>query len=280
MEIATLENCTIADIADVLNASFSDYIVPLNLNIEQLEYKIVTENIHLDLSVGVFSSGQLVGFMLHALQIVDGKLSAYNAATGIIPAYRGRGLVGKMYQYLLPKLKTRAVVQMRLEVIIGNNAAIRAYEKMGYQVNRTLDCFKGSVQTVKKSCASTIRELQDFQWDQFVCFWTIKPSWQNAIPTLEKAGPHLTILGAFIDEKLIGYLIYNANSKKIQQIAISPAHRRKGIATQLVMTMTQQINSKEIYVLNVDHISLEAISFFKQLGLVDYLAQFEMKKIL
>ena len=106
MEIATLENCTIADIADVLNASFSDYIVPLHLNIEQLEYKIVTENIHLDLSVGVFSSGQLVGFMLHALQIVDGKLSAYNAATGIIPAYRGRGLVGKMYQYLLPKLKT------------------------------------------------------------------------------------------------------------------------------------------------------------------------------
>lgn len=105
MEIITLENSRIDSIVDIFNQSFSDYLVRLQLNLEQLEFKIFAENVKLDLSVGVFLSGKLIGFMLHALKDVDGKLVAYNAATGVVPNYRGKGLVGKMYDFLLPKLK-------------------------------------------------------------------------------------------------------------------------------------------------------------------------------
>ncbi|MGY0034785.1 GNAT family N-acetyltransferase [Pedobacter sp. NJ-S-72] len=168
--IATLENIEIDRIVEVLNQSFSDYIVPLQLNSKQLAFKISSENVKLDLSIGVFSSGKLIGFMLHGLNEVDGKLSAYNAATGVVPDYRGQGLVGKMYDFLLPKLKAIGVEQMLLEVIVGNDAGVRAYEKMDYQVNRTLDCFRGAIETVEKSPVAVIRDLEDFDWDKFSSF--------------------------------------------------------------------------------------------------------------
>lgn len=278
MDITTLENSKIDHITKVLNQSFSDYIVPFQLTSQQLEYKIFTENIRLDLSIGVFSSGKLVGFMLHALNYVDEKLSAYNAATGVIPDFRGQGLVGKMYNFLIPKLKVLGVEQMLLEVIEDNNAAIRAYEKMNYQVCRTLDCFKGSFEADKKSSISSIKPLENFKWDDFITFWTIKPSWQNSISTLEKSKDRISILGAYIEDELVGYIIYNAQSKRIQQIAVSPSHRRKGIATQLANAMMKTIDSEELVAINIDNSSSESTLFLKSLGLENNLSQLEMIK--
>ncbi|RAJ22387.1 GNAT family N-acetyltransferase [Pedobacter cryoconitis] len=278
MEITTLENISIDSIVEVLNQSFSDYIVPLQLNSEQLEFKIFAENVKLNLSVGVFSSGKLIGFMLHGLNQVDGKLSAYNAATGVVPGYRGKGLVGEMYAFLLPELKALGVEQMLLEVIVGNNAGIRAYEKMDYQVNRTLDCFNGAVQTVEKAPVAVIRDLTQFDWDKLTSFWTIKPSWQNSVATLEKSKDRCTAVGAYLNEELIGYLVYNPVSRKIHQIAVSAAHRRKGVATQLVNKMIASIDPKTLSMNNVDTSSPETIAFFKSLGLSNPIAQLEMKR--
>lgn len=53
MEIITLENIRIDYITEILNQSFSDYIVPFQLTSQQLEYKIFTENIRLDLSLDI-----------------------------------------------------------------------------------------------------------------------------------------------------------------------------------------------------------------------------------
>lgn len=278
MEITTLENISFDSIVEVLNQSFSDYIVPLQLNSEQLEFKIFAENVKLNLSVGVFSSGKLIGFMLHGLNQVDGKLSAYNAATGVVPGYRGKGLVGEMYAFLLPELKALGVEQMLLEVIVGNNAGIRAYEKMDYQVNRTLDCFNGAVQTVEKASVAVIRDLTQFDWDKLTSFWTIKPSWQNSVATLEKSKDRCTAVGAYLNEELIGYLVYNPVSRKIHQVAVSAEHRRKGVATQLVNTMIASIDPKTLSMNNVDTGSPETIAFFKSLGLSNPISQLEMKR--
>ncbi|MCS3553676.1 MULTISPECIES: GNAT family N-acetyltransferase [unclassified Sphingobacterium] len=278
MEITTLENIRIDYITEILNQSFSDYIVPFQLTSQQLEYKIFTENIRLDLSLGVFYSGKLVGFMLHALNHTGEKLVAYNAATGVIPDFRGQGLVGKMYNYLIPKLRDLDVDHMVLEVIVGNQRAIRAYEKMNYRVNRTLDCFKGCFESDKKSSFLSIKQVENFKWDDFISFWSIKPSWQNSITTLEKSKDKITILCAYLEDELAGYIIYNAQTKRIQQIAVPTIHRRKGIATQLINAMTQSTGSKELYALNIDNSSSESTGFFKSLSFENNVSQLEMIK--
>ncbi|MCC9070546.1 GNAT family N-acetyltransferase [Flavobacterium sp. F-65] len=278
MEINTLEKVEIDSIVEVLNASFSDYIVPLQLNSEQLKAKIVAENIKLDLSIGVFSSDKLVGFMLHAVNEFDGQLIAYNAATGVIPDYRGQGLVTKMYDYLLPKLKDLGVKEMVLEVIVGNNAAIRAYEKMNYKIHRTVNCYGGPIEITNQKSIATIKELEDFQWNTFTSFWSIEPTWQNTIKSLDNSKERCCILEAYIKNEPVGYMVYNRMTQRILQIAVAANHRRNGVGAQLVNKMLETINSKEVSMNNVDDNSLETNAFLKNLGLLNKVSQFEMKR--
>lgn len=278
MEITTLENIAINDILDVFNLSFSDYIVPLQLTAEQLKFKIFAENIQLDLSIGVFSSGKLVGFMLHAVSELDGQLMAYNGATGVIPDYRGQGLVAKMYDHLFPKLKELGVKKMVLEVIVGNNAAIRAYEKMDYKIHRTLDCFNGSIKTDNKEKPAIVKELNDFDWDVFSSFWSIQPSWQNQIKTLEKSKDKCRILEAYITDEAVGYIIFNPTSRRILQIAVAAHHRSRGVGSQLVNAMSDVIDTKQLFMYNVDSNSLETNAFLLNLGLLNNTSQYEMRR--
>lgn len=169
---------------------------------------------------------------------------------------------------------------MVLEVIVGNDVAIRAYEKKDYQINRLLDCFGGAIEMVEKAPAAVIRKLEEFEWDKFTSFWTMEPSWQNAVITLENSKNRCSIIGAYLDEELIGYMVYNAALRRIQQIAVSTKHRRKGVATQLVNSMIASIDPKELFIYNVDHDSLETSEFLKSFGLQIHLSQLEMKRAL
>lgn len=107
MELKTLSNTSTEDILSVFNLSFSDYIVPFHLSIEQLTTKIAAEKINPDISVGAFEDGRLVGFILQAEKTGSGEKIIYNGGTGVVPESRGKGLVRKMYDFIIPILKER-----------------------------------------------------------------------------------------------------------------------------------------------------------------------------
>ncbi|OUL63231.1 GNAT family N-acetyltransferase [Flavobacterium sp. AJR] len=278
MEVKSLENIDIKDLLAVINLSFSDYIVPFSLNLEQLKTKISAENIKLDLSIGVYAEDKLVGFMLHALNTTNEEFVAYNAATGVVPDYRGKGLVGKMYDILVPKLENLGVKQMVLEVIEGNHPAIRVYEKMGYTIHRKLDCFKGKVPALDINPKVDIKNLKETQWELFKSFWDIEPSWQNDIMAVSNSIEFSQILGAYINDALVGYAIYNPTSKKINQVAVAPNYRRKGIGTSLFNHINNALDQNELLVYNVQNSSAEAKGFIKNLNIPYTISQFEMKR--
>ncbi|MBB1139087.1 GNAT family N-acetyltransferase [Myroides sp. WP-1] len=280
MKIIALTHVDLQEIVQVLNESFADYIIPLQLKADQLAIKIAVENVQLDLSVGVVDQGKLVGFMLHAINQVEGKLTAYNAATGVVPTHRGQGLVSKMYAFLLDRLQPLQVEQLVLEVIEGNQSAIRAYEKMGYHKARKLICFEGEAQVMPRNSPVEVIELDAFNWPVFTAFWDVQPSWQNAVPAMENSKARCRILGAYKEDQLVGYLILNPTSKRVLQLAVDSKHRRQGVATHLIQTMNEITASKEVYVYNIDDTSEAAAAFFHQLKLKNDLAQFEMKRIL
>ena len=279
MEIKDLENIELEKLVSVINLSFSDYIVPLQMTLELLKSKIVAEDIQLKLSTGVFDGDKIVGCMLHGLRDSDQGRVVYNAATGVISDYRGRGLVREMYTYLLPELKKLQVKKMMLEVITGNHAAIKAYEKMGYKVARKLDCFTGKLDIKKNTSISTLKEIDSFNWAAFLSFRDIIPSWQNAVQSLENSKEHCRTIGAFSDELLVGYAIFNPASGKINQFAVAGAYRRKGIGSQLFSYINEFVKQQDVYVYNVDHTAVAAIGFLKSLGLREKIAQFEMSRL-
>ncbi len=278
MEIITLENTDLQSILNILNEVFADYVIPLQLTVEQLEQKIAAENIQLNLSIGVVSAGKLVGLMLHAINLIDGEISVYNAGTGVVPEYRGKGIVANMYRFLLPKLQELGVKAMLLEVILGNDSAIRAYEKMGYRVNRTLDSFKGVVEAAADNKNLEVRELLNLDWDYLKALWTALPSWQASAQALDNSRERLSVLGAYEGGELVGYVAFYANIARIQQLAVGPNQRRKGVATKLIEAMKTVVGTSELAINNVDQQAQDVVAFLQKMGLSYRLSQFEMIK--
>ncbi|OCA70836.1 hypothetical protein BBI01_12930 [Chryseobacterium artocarpi] len=276
MEFRTLTNVSVDEILEVFNLSFSDYIVPFHLTKEMLTSKIAAEKLDMDISVGGFEDGKLVSFILQSEKIEEGQKIIYNGGTGVVPESRGKGLVRKMYDFIIPVLKERNADILLLEVIEGNAAAIRAYENLGFTIVRKLLCFKGNISSGKENKEITIKEMDEFPWDSLRSFWDIEPSWQGCVYVLDPMPESYTTIGAYADEKLVGYIIYNPLARKIHQIAVDKNYRKQGIGSILFNTIA---DGKPIAINNVDDISVETRRFLDQkIGLENWLSQFEMKR--
>lgn len=276
MQIRQLTEQDIPDLLKAINGSFADYIVPFQLNAEQLQFKMQSETIVPEWSIGVFEDKKMIAFIMHGVRTIDGKTVVYNAGTGVLPDYRGQGLVGKMYNYLQPFLKDYQVSQLVLEVIESNRSAIRAYEKNGFVIHRKLLCFGGTLQTTPRLNTASVQPLENFLWKDFKSFWDILPSWQSAVPSMDAAQP--AALGAFVDAELAGYVLFNPANKRIYQIAVAPQHRRTGIGTQLLAEVQQQLSNEKVQINNVDEAAENLKLFLEKQGLTNDINQFEMTK--
>lgn len=276
MQIRQLTKQDIPDLLNAINGAFADYIVPFQLNAEQLQFKMQSENIVPEWSIGVFEAEKLIAFIMHGVRTVNGKTVVYNAGTGVLPEYRGHGLVGKMYDYIQAFFEEHNVNQLVLEVIESNQSAIRAYEKNGFTIQRKLLCFAGELQPKQDLNIATIKPLQNFVWEDFKLFWDISPSWQSAISSMDIAQPK--VLGAFVGEDLAGYVLFNPTNKRIYHIAVTPEHRRKGIGTQLLAEVQKQLSEEKVQINNVDESAENLKLFLEKEGLVNDINQFEMVK--
>lgn len=276
MEFRNLANVTITDLLSVFNLSFSDYLVPFHLEEEQLTYKINAEKIDMALSVGAFHADQIVGFILHAEKTENGKRIIYNAGTGVIPEYRGQGLVRKMYNYILPILRDRKTDELILEVIEGNEPAIRAYTNLGFRIVRKLLCFKGDITATEKDSDLQIQQIDDFQWEVFKSFWDIEPSWQSSAMVVEQMREDLVILGAYKRDELVGYAIFNPAIGKVYQVAVKKENRREGIGSNIFRTMKEVGEGRVFVINNVDDSSESTFLFLNAMGLENWVSQFEM----
>ncbi|REC62776.1 GNAT family N-acetyltransferase [Chryseobacterium pennae] len=276
MEFKTLANVNIEELLAVFNHSFSDYIVPFHLTKEVLVSKIETEKLDMNLSVGAFEGGKLVSFILQAEKLEKGQKIIYNGGTGVVPESRGKGLVRKMYDFIIPILKERNADILLLEVIEGNAAAIRAYENLGFKIVRRLLCFKGDINSTAENTKITIKEMKDIQWEELRSFWDIEPSWQGAVYVLDPMPENFKTLGAYTDGNLVGYIIYSPVTRKIYQIAVHKDYRKQGIGAVL---FTAIADGQPIAINNVDDASKETAVFLdKKAGLQNWLSQFEMKR--
>ncbi|MDH6308555.1 ribosomal protein S18 acetylase RimI-like enzyme [Dysgonomonas sp. PFB1-18] len=276
MKIKTLSGTSIEQITRTFNQAFSDYFVPIVLTMEQLQSKMKADNVNLDYSVGVFDNEELIAFILHGTDVVDNKHVVYNGGTGVIPTQRGQGLTKQMYEYILPVLKDRGIDYLVLEVISKNIQAIKSYEKTGYTVSRMLKCYKGKADLNGEAKDIEIKSLSNYDWVSMQSFRDFIPTWQNSMRTAEEMKATNKSFGAYADNQLTGYIIYNPNSKRIQQIAVHKDFRRRGIASALISVMVKDIGN-EFSIVNIDDRSEPINSFLRKIGLENYLDQLEMK---
>ncbi len=276
MEIHTLKGVATKDVVKVFNASFSDYFISFQLTEEQLATKMVADKVNLNLSVGVFENEQLVAFILHGFDKVGNQKMLYNAGTGVIPKKRGSGLTKQMYHFILPILKKKGINTLVLEVISENIQAIKSYKKSGFKIERELVCYKGEIHTSNTNNTIEIKSLKEYNWEVLESFWDIAPAWQNSKNTIDELKNDHISLGAYIQNQMVGYLIYNPKNKRLLQFAVAKKFRKKSVASSLLSNLIV-VSGSTLSIINVDKSSKSVHTFLKKMGFEKYLEQLEMK---
>ncbi|MCH7513815.1 MAG: GNAT family N-acetyltransferase [Bacteroidetes bacterium] len=264
--------------------AFSDYPIHFKLTREHFRKKFVDNlDINFPFSAGAFYSETLVGFIFTSISLYEGKKTAYNGGTGVIPEFRGNGLVQKMFQYLLPMFKESEFQQCILEVLINNHAAIKAYKKLGFVKTRDYKCFKLNPLNFTVGAVSTdiiIRQITDPDWDRFLKYLDYAPSYLDSLEMIKKNIKNETILEAIFSGQPAGYAIYQPATGRINYIAVEKSFRNRGIGKAFIRYIYHHSHTKLLTIINVDRKSESMLIFLLNIGFENQFDQYEMRLII
>ena len=265
-------------------AAFSDYEVDMRMSREQFRQRIVRDGVCLEMSAGAFHRERMIGFCINGLGEWQGKSTAYDAGTGIVPGYRGRGIAKELFAFLESKLKEADVFQYLLEVLTSNVPAASLYRKLGFVETRRLAVFrsrpqKGTKEESRKRTNVLLRRIERPDWRLFQTFWDSHPSWQNSIGAVDRVANDRTIVGAFETSECVGYGVLFVPSANLMQLAVAPAYRRKRVGSA-ILSLLETEAAEPLKINNIDENLKASLSFYEANGYKSVLAQHEMIKIL
>lgn len=279
-----LDDSYFNDLYEAFTSAFSDYVFPFALTETQFRNHIILNGVDLCRTVACVEGDGIIGFSLNGFGEWEGKVTAYDAGTGVIPEARRQGISDAMFEMMTPIFKEKGVEQFLLEVITSNHGAISLYEKLGFQTNRELGLLQCDG-PIRRSAPTPqnieIIQMADPDWQHLATFWDGKPSWQNSVAAIKRSVLMKRIWGAFDGEQCVGYIVFSANFGRVAQIAVDKKHRNRGIGTALVNKMQElTADGYSLQVVNIDKSVKSAMEFFLNRGFYDRLSQYEMLKMM
>lgn len=287
MQYRNLENMDAAVIAETFQHAFADYAVPMTMTTEQLTTLMQTRSYAAAVSVGAFDGATLAGFVLNGLRTINGTLTAYDMGTGLLPAYRGKGISSAMVAHTLTLLKEHFVKAYVLEVLQDNAPAIALYKKQGFVETRAFLCYrapKTAIPNIEKHNWQ-VNILQSFtpeDWANAEQLWDVTPSWQNAPASVQALPSHYAFAVVrdhnTAKNNILGYGILHKQNGTLMQLCVAQNARRNGIGTAILSQLASVCSAQEIRIVNVDDTCKPAVHFLEALSFSVFAKQWEMQK--
>lgn len=260
--------------------AFSDYARPPELDTAKFRNHINLNAVDLNRSVGCFEGGKLIGFSFNGFGNWNGKPTVYDAGTGVIPDKRRRGASEGMFAFMVPQFKAAGSRQYLLEVITHNDPAVNLYKKLGFRIERELSLLEAP----SKLSANTfpnreidVRPIIATDLGSVAVFRDCDPSWQNSDEAVIRSEQLKTMLGAFIDDRCVGYIIFSTGLGRVAQFAVAKDFRGRGIGSRLLVEMeTVTDENAQMQVINIDNSLTEAVRYLENRGFQTVLTQYEM----
>ncbi|MFG0320126.1 MAG: GNAT family N-acetyltransferase [Planctomycetota bacterium JB042] len=255
--------------------AFSDYVVPIAPDRDQLGRMLRQRSADLALSVGAFDGGRMAGVSATGRRGDE----AYVIFTGVVPAFRGRRLAGAMFDRLLPALAEAGVRRLSLEVIRGNDRAVAAYRRAGFVVERDLACFtlaRDDVVPADPPDGVTVTRRAAAGWPEWRRFRDWAPSWQHAEPSIERTEGEVVLLEAVERGRAVGAAVVLVEGAVLAGLAVAPAARRRGVGSALLAAAAAE--AEPLRILNVDASSAADAAFYPARGARPLLVQHEMAR--
>ncbi|WNB91910.1 GNAT family N-acetyltransferase [Bacillus sp. NEB1478] len=199
------------------NESWKHYFSDMTMDLNRFIQKVAGEGISLEDSVVAVYEGKLAGFVLNSFREINGKRYVWNGGTAIAPDFRGMGIGKKLISVCLDIYAQKEVDTARLEAIMSNTAAIKLYEKMGYEKFEEL-IFLNHDGPVSNFCEINkdikIEEV-NLHAIKEVSFYEPLTAWQTQFASLKD----FTCVIASKDEKPVGYTVYKNNYNEKGELA-------------------------------------------------------------
>lgn len=280
IEYRTLTENDYPDIFAVMDEAFSDYRVTMKTDPETYRKRLELEGVKFEHSVGAFDGEKLVGATMNGVGYWNGIAAVHDSGTGVVPAYRRKGISTGMFDFIIPHLEINGFNRYSLEVITDNEAAYSLYQKLDFEVTREFVIYQGKSEAEIREINTEIeiKMIEYPDWDHLQQLWTYEPSWQNSVDCIKRAkiiNFDFVILGAYIEGNLVGYGTVFKESGKIPQIAVAEKFRRSGIGNALLRALRSH-TTKPLLMTNIDIRAVGIISLLESNGFSRTISQYEM----
>lgn len=274
----------ISEVYECWKESFADYQVDMSYyTLDRMVHRAQMDRVDFDYSIAAFDQNKMVGFILVGIDQWKGYKYAFDAGTGVIKDYRGKGITGKMFEYALPSLKEKGVERFVLEVIQTNDSAVKAYSKSGFEIVQNYECYKINVENFKPNRISKgeieIKALNkdDISKHDHLLDWEV--SWEYNRSAIQSISDAFYLFGAFFNDKCVGYLAYYPRLHWIFQLAVDKNYRKNGIEELLLNHIIEEVKhkTKEVKVHNILQ-GHYLNAFFNENGFEKYISQYEMER--
>ncbi|MEM1219029.1 MAG: GNAT family N-acetyltransferase [Bacteroidota bacterium] len=169
MQIQNLKGFPLVELVDCLSQSFANYYVPIPDDIKYWGRRFRGARVDRIYSFGALEGRMLVGFIMQGIDQYRGARTVFNTGTGVLPNYRGKALVDRMYEASWPVCQENKVEQCALEVIQENHRAIRVYQRNGFEISRELRSYAGKLDGPNIPLTiSPLTELPSYATDDWV----------------------------------------------------------------------------------------------------------------
>lgn len=279
-----LLNISFEEIHQTFVDAFSDYAVDVSyMTPDVMRNRAIKNGYDPEASVGVFKDDKMLGFTLVGIDKHYDTWAAFDIMTGLVKGFRGKGIASEMFNFIKPKLNEKKIEEFYLEVLQENKAAIRAYQKTGFKIIRSLDCFTLDVKDFKTTEESRIplsfRNAQRSEIDDFETFNDWVPSWENSFSSIKRIPDEVIIISAEYSINKVGLLVYYPMLNWIMAFLIDPKYRKMGVGSAMIHELISQLNGNVTMLkfYNIQSEDEDLISFLKTSGFEEVVAQYEMR---
>ena len=273
MEVKCLENIGFDIIIECFLKPFENYYVEMPKDLDFYRERWNYAKVDFKLSFGMFDNQNLIGFIINGIDRRNGVSIAFNTGTGVLPEFRRRKIVKRIYDFAIPKLKSNGIEKCLLEVISENIIAIKSYQDVGFKKTRILKCFNGQIETREMNVKVVEKKLSSIDFDSLPNqdFY----SWDNHKASIKENKKYRFFQ---IEDRGImnSYFIINDKNGYLAQFDLVEDGKQNW--NKLISGIRGV--TKKVKINNVDAKFQKKISILKSSGLTNTIDQYEMEMAL
>lgn len=260
------------DFTALLNDTYRDYYVPLDMGVQQLRERVARDNINMQASRVALADGVPVALGMLAQRGARGWIGG----VGVLHSYRRQGIGERIMRALLDEARANGIKQVQLEVIRQNVGARALYHKLGFQQVRMLHVAEGIAHPGTDDSPYKFQQVQPQGVLRFYDdFHTALNPWQRERPALASMADRLSAMVALADDRVAAYAMGVFRMDVIRFVDLAHAPGQASVLHALVGELHRQHPVASGSIINIGDDD-PAWAVLKNMGYTPYLSQFEM----